>query len=366
MTSEAGVAYGEVDTLSSGAYGDPTPRRKARSRTPSVPATPAPFDQLAGSRLAPPSLGPGISICIPAYNEERNIGRLLTSILEEKVSRGTILEVLVDASGSTDTTCRIVREIGTHYPLVRLIDTGKRDGLVNSLSRMFQQAIGQIIVRMDADVAPAPGVLDRLIAPLEAPRAGISSPQIIPSNGLKSQTSRLTRAEYVTHHYVSLRCPKTTVIQAFKNVAFSFPPGAECEDNLIQDELARRGLQAVYVPEAAVFIMTPATISDYIAQRIRCLASGRWYARYSEREPITQSAHAVFPAVLDVVRDRAVPLSDLALFMGLEVILRVGVSARKRVFGHKSRTTWTPLATTKTPSWRDAARPPPPPARAPR
>ena len=48
------------------------------------------------------------SIGVMAYNEERNIGRLLTALLAQQTSKCQIDEILVLASGCTDSTVDIV------------------------------------------------------------------------------------------------------------------------------------------------------------------------------------------------------------------------------------------------------------------
>jgi biofilm PGA synthesis N-glycosyltransferase PgaC len=51
-----------------------------------------------------------VSIAVPAYNEERNIGELLDTLRAQRVKRAKIVEVVVVASGCTDRTAEIVRE----------------------------------------------------------------------------------------------------------------------------------------------------------------------------------------------------------------------------------------------------------------
>jgi glycosyltransferase involved in cell wall biosynthesis len=51
-----------------------------------------------------------VSIGIPAYNEEKNIGRLLTAILNQKTYNVEIDQIVVVSSGSTDKTDTIVED----------------------------------------------------------------------------------------------------------------------------------------------------------------------------------------------------------------------------------------------------------------
>src|SRR6202011_1537934 len=51
-----------------------------------------------------------VSVAVPAYNEERNIGLLIDSLRSQKTRRAEIAEIVVVASGCTDRTAEIVRE----------------------------------------------------------------------------------------------------------------------------------------------------------------------------------------------------------------------------------------------------------------
>ena len=51
---------------------------------------------------------PTLSIGIMAYNEEANIGRLLSSLLDQNLTQANLTEIFVVASGCTDRTEKIV------------------------------------------------------------------------------------------------------------------------------------------------------------------------------------------------------------------------------------------------------------------
>ena len=55
-----------------------------------------------------------------AYNEEANIGRLLKAVLSQKLKTVAITEIVVVASGCTDSTESIVREWTKRDPRIRL------------------------------------------------------------------------------------------------------------------------------------------------------------------------------------------------------------------------------------------------------
>ena len=50
-----------------------------------------------------------VTIGIPAYNEEKNIGRLLRALLRQKTNGLSIKKIIVISDASTDKTSQIVR-----------------------------------------------------------------------------------------------------------------------------------------------------------------------------------------------------------------------------------------------------------------
>ena len=60
------------------------------------------------------------SVGITAYNEEANIGRLLQAILDQRLFEVEIAEIIVVASGCTDRTVDIVREMAARDPRIQL------------------------------------------------------------------------------------------------------------------------------------------------------------------------------------------------------------------------------------------------------
>lgn len=85
-----------------------------------------------------------ITAIVPAYNEERSIGKCIDSLLKQDY-KGK-MEVIVVNDGSTDRTA----EIMSQYP-VKFINLQKNSGKANALNRAIKDAKGDIIVFTDGD-----------------------------------------------------------------------------------------------------------------------------------------------------------------------------------------------------------------------
>ena len=93
-----------------------------------------------------------VSIVIPAYNEEKYIGRLLASL--QKLHQENILEILVIDNGSTDKTKEMVgiasMSADGSVSKIRLVEESKK-GVAFARARAAQEAKGEIIAFLDAD-----------------------------------------------------------------------------------------------------------------------------------------------------------------------------------------------------------------------
>lgn len=102
----------------------------------------------------------GVSVIIPAYNEETAIEKVLRELVDAigKWNIGTV-EIMVVNDGSTDHTPEIV----SRFPEVRLINHRKNKGYGSAIKTGIRQAAGDIVVWYDADGQHRPEDLYKLI-----------------------------------------------------------------------------------------------------------------------------------------------------------------------------------------------------------
>ena len=89
---------------------------------------------------------PFVSIILPALNEERSIGKLVSEIVSLMTSHRLIFEVIVVDDGSTDKTVSVARRCGA----IVLTNRGNR-GKGYCLRKGLTTARGDVIVTMDSD-----------------------------------------------------------------------------------------------------------------------------------------------------------------------------------------------------------------------
>lgn len=107
---------------------------------------------------------PEISIIVPVYNEELNVGELHERLRQALVDVNAEL-IFVD-DGSRDSTPARLREIAQRDPSVRLIRFRRNFGQTAALSAGIDHARGRVIVPIDGDLQNDPADIPRLLAKL--------------------------------------------------------------------------------------------------------------------------------------------------------------------------------------------------------
>jgi glycosyltransferase involved in cell wall biosynthesis len=105
---------------------------------------------------APPLALPGLTIVIPALNEEGSIGSTVQRCLDARdeiraVGRVGAVEIVVVNDGSTDRTSAIAHAVADHEPSVTVIDFPVNRGYGAALKRGFAEGIGEFVSFLDAD-----------------------------------------------------------------------------------------------------------------------------------------------------------------------------------------------------------------------
>jgi glycosyltransferase involved in cell wall biosynthesis len=97
-----------------------------------------------------------LSFVIPAYNEEKYIGKCLESILKNAEKYLSDIEIIVVNNASTDKT----KKTALSYPHVQVVDE-PRKGIAFARNAGYLKAKGELIANIDADCILPPGWIER-------------------------------------------------------------------------------------------------------------------------------------------------------------------------------------------------------------
>jgi dolichyl-phosphate beta-glucosyltransferase len=114
---------------------------------------------------------PELSIVIPAYNEEKRIGRTLGRIREYFATQGIAadeFEIVVVDDGSTDGTARLVQEHAREMPELRLVSNAENRGKGYSVRHGMLEARGAVSLFTDADLSSPIEESEKLFSAIRA------------------------------------------------------------------------------------------------------------------------------------------------------------------------------------------------------
>lgn len=108
-----------------------------------------------------------LSIVIPTFNEEESIPELAEWIFRVVKEEEISTEVIFIDDGSDDDTWRVINELSQKFPDVLGIRFNRNSGKSAALQAGFDQACGEVIITMDADLQDSPDEIPELIELIE-------------------------------------------------------------------------------------------------------------------------------------------------------------------------------------------------------
>lgn len=209
------------------------------------------------------------SIGIMAYNEEKNIGRLLEALLVQELRNVEISEITVIASGCTDRTEEIARDFSQKDRRIRLLAQGKREGKASAINLWIKNTSLDILVMESADTIPEKDTIEKIVEPFQDPKVGMAGARPIPTNDPKTFMGFAAHLLWNLHHHVSLKNPKMGEMVAFRKVISEIPADTAVDEAEIEAQIKKKNLEIVYTPGAIVRNRGPENISDFLKQRRR-------------------------------------------------------------------------------------------------
>ncbi|MCI4348585.1 MAG: glycosyltransferase [Thermoplasmata archaeon] len=329
----------------------------------SVPASGSPRGLLGG--VAPPYahqggavLGSGeapstqtfrpasVSAVICAFNEERNLPRLLEALLSSQGPSFELVQVVCIASGCTDRTEEIVADFRRLDSRVQLIVQPERLGKAAALAEGLRAARGEVILVENADTVPAWGALEELFRPFRDPSVPLVCSHLVPAPAPATISDAVARTLWEVHDYISTLEPKAGEAFAFRRSELSVPDDVEDDDTFVGIASTSHGGPSAYARNAIVYNRVPQTLRELLQQRYRVNRQvfGLW--RRTRMRSSTWTLTALVPALL--AYHRAHPRRAFRMFLlgSLETVIRVLAIGASLLSDAQVRK-WAPVESTK-------------------
>ena len=218
-----------------------------------------------------------VTVGISSFNEEKNIVRLLESIVRQRSDRFVISEILI-SDDSSDNTGKLVEEFSSRnsHLTISCLHHPCRMGVGNAWNEIFQNAKGDVIVLYDGDVVPHTHSIEHLISAL----SGKTVLCISNSMPIKSISVAGRAATYVSSWLRGIRNQRLSQYTALgrglsirSDVArhIIIPPDIIAVDLYLQCKVLEANMDVIYNDRSIVYFRPPEKISDFNSQVIRSL-----------------------------------------------------------------------------------------------
>jgi len=241
-----------------------------------------------------------LTIGIPALNEEKTISDLLKAILQQRLDKVVLKEIIVNVSGSTDSTEAHVKAMVNVDSRIKLISSGKREGKASALNDILREAHSDILLFIDGDVVLEKDSISKLLKPFfQDDKVGICTGNTMP---LKQKgdffefTSLFIRS---LHHelgnYLMSRGLVPKVDGSFyairRDILNCFPQKVISDDEYASLLAQKKGYQIIYVANAMVYVRDPSSFDGFIEWQKRII-SGQMYMKrhFNYRVPTMQAS----------------------------------------------------------------------------
>lgn len=212
-----------------------------------------------------------ITVGICAYNEEKNIGKLLESLLNQNVDH-YIKKIIVVSSACTDNTNDIVKHYMDIDKRICIITQDEREGKASAINVILKNAGCDIIVLASADILLVENTIKELVSPYIDNTIGMTGGRPIPKNGNSNFLGYLVHLLWELHHHLAIKSPKLGEIVSFRNIIGEIPVDTAVDEAIIECMIKKKGYKLCYAPEAIVYNKGPTTIKDLLKQRRRIFA----------------------------------------------------------------------------------------------
>ncbi|MBN2101234.1 glycosyltransferase [Candidatus Dojkabacteria bacterium] len=232
-----------------------------------------------------------VSVIVPAYREEKSIGKALKIIIDQLGELGQDSElILVCPDTQTRDAARRVVEEKNFQNFVYIKDKpGKYgSGKINALNLAFERAMGDILVCTDADVVIGDKAIPVLLKHFSDKKIGGVTGRPVCAN------DRNNIYGYWGHMFMDAAHRRrmetlgkgrifhlSGYLLAMRNLKFQIPTGV-LDDVYISYKLADLGYKLAYEPDAKVFVRQPGNIKDWLRQKIRSVSGEKDMLEYFE------------------------------------------------------------------------------------
>ena len=237
-------------------------------------------------------------IGIAAYNEDKDIGRLLQSILSQNLHYVNINNIYIATSGCTDRTNEIVKEFFKKDSRIKLITQKQRQGKFSAINLIMSHIKSEIAVLCSGDIFLGDNAIENLVFSFSDPTIGAVGCHPVPLDKSCRFIGFVVTFLWFLHHRISMERPKLSEMIAFRRSLIDEIPPTAVDEATIEAKVVEKGYRLGYAKDAKVYNRGAKTIRDFITQRRRIACGHIWLDRNMSYRVSTVSVSKIMCIIL--------------------------------------------------------------------
>ncbi len=294
-----------------------------------------------------------VTIGVPAFNEENNIGNLLNSIISQKKSSFIFNQIYVVCDGCDDDTVSIVKKFINKYSYIHLIENKVRQGKMKQLNMLYKISTSDIFISLDADIILGNNtMLEELVKQFYYKNVGLVGAYCIPAkpseffehivvggiNIWNKTRVLINHGDSVHNHHAQASAVSKTI---YKNV---YIPSDICaEDDFLYFYVKKMNMRFRFAQKAISIYRAPSDIKDFFMQTTRFITAkeqvvkyhGDWIRKYYH-VPLKYKVIGLFTSL------RSDPF-----YVSIGVFFQILTRLLKDIFKDESKEFWTRVSSSK-------------------
>src|SRR5258708_1930824 len=261
-----------------------------------------------------------VTIGIPVYNEEANIGTILDAILAQEETDFVMDKIFVISDESIDRTHEIVQSFIKRDKRLQLIINEKRNGQISAQNKIFSLANTDIVVLFEADTVPeGTKYLHELIRPIVTnPKIGLvqGNTQPLPSHSIVGRIldrqvhahySFMVRTPAIVEWFTSGRGGRAFTKTVYKQLVW--PPSVP-EDVYAFLWCKKNNIETVFRRSAVCRYKIPQKFADLVKERQKIRSGEITMVHYFPKEHLDRIYHKplwfiIKPAIYFLIKNKS-------------------------------------------------------------
>jgi glycosyltransferase involved in cell wall biosynthesis len=222
---------------------------------------------------------PTLTVGIPAFNEEQNIANLLSHLIKQNLAGFHLEKIIVISDGSSDKSVEKAKTVIDDR--IQIIDGSMRCGKAQRLNQLFEMTNTDILITIDADVAPHDSHFLQKIAStfIENREVNLVCVKVIPASDSATLITKILAHSQRLKMALFEKIRNISPVYLFIGRAFGysktlykqlkFPTHLMAEDAYVSLFCLKNDLQIAYQNKAIIYYAPPANLNDHLKQSAR-------------------------------------------------------------------------------------------------